>query len=73
MGLAYQAQDNDARKFGWRIGSDVREIQVKRDKRPALATADVDHPLIKLAAQSLLCDRMGIVPGHHKKGRERRR
>ena len=40
---------------------DVREIEIKRDQRSAFTSANFDHSLVGLTAQSLLNNRMGIV------------
>lgn len=60
--LMFQPKDDDSGCLMRRIGTDAREVDIERDERALLRSADGRDLVVRLAAEVLLENRDGIIP-----------
>lgn len=68
--LACQTQDHDAGELLGRISVDVGKIEIERNERAMLTSANIDYALVRLTAEFLLDDGMRVIPRSDKQRRE---
>jgi len=56
-----RTENNDPRIFGRRVGAQISEIEIEREKRAALRSACVDHPLVRGAGEGLVVDCLAVM------------